>query len=74
MKEVEKGGQVEEGDQAECLNEFQEPDDNKIDGIREDDIDKSCLIFCDFYNWAKNKSKILTILIYMTKITLTLGS
>jgi hypothetical protein len=47
---VEKGGQVEEGDQAECLNEFQEPDDNKIDGIREDDIDKSCLIFCDFYN------------------------
>ena len=35
---MEEEGQVEEeGDQAECLNELQEPDDNKIDGI-----------FCDF--------------------------
>ena len=36
LKEVEEGGQVEEGDQAECLNELQEPDDNKIDGITEE--------------------------------------
>jgi hypothetical protein len=43
-------------------------------GLQKNGIDKSCLIFCDFYNLAKNKSKILTILIYMTKITLTLGS
>jgi hypothetical protein len=28
LKEVEK-----EGDQAECLNELQEPDDDNIDGI-----------------------------------------
>jgi hypothetical protein len=26
VKEVEEGGQNEEGDQAECLNELQEPD------------------------------------------------
>ena len=28
---MEEGGQVEEGDQAECLNALQEPDDNRWD-------------------------------------------
>jgi hypothetical protein len=36
LKEVEEGGQVEEEDQAECLNESQEPDDTEIDGITEE--------------------------------------
>jgi hypothetical protein len=30
---VEEGRQMEEGDQAECLNELQEPDVNKINVI-----------------------------------------
>jgi hypothetical protein len=33
---VEEGGQVEEGDRDECLNELQEPEDNKIDVITEE--------------------------------------
>jgi hypothetical protein len=36
LKEVEEGGQVDEGDQAESLYELQEPDDNEIDWITEE--------------------------------------
>ena len=43
-------------------------------GLQKNGCDKSCLIFCDLYNWAQNKSKILTNLIYIIiiiKLTLS---